>query len=179
MSDHVPPPPQKPGEDPVRAHVFDGIAEYDRRLPNWWLITLYASIAFSIGYWTYTQHFRRLDDGKRVDVAVRELRAAKLAAAGAFDDPSLWSMSRTPSVVAAGEATYKTTCLACHGDKLQGGIGFNLADATWVHGGQPTEIMKTVTEGVTTKGMAAWGPVLGPKKTAEVVAFILSKHAAP
>jgi len=27
--------------------------------------------------------------------------------------------------------------------------------------------------------MPAWGPVLGPKKTAEVVAFILSKHAAP
>ena len=48
MSDHAPQPPRKPGEEPVRAHVFDGIAEYDRRLPNWWLITLYATIAFSI-----------------------------------------------------------------------------------------------------------------------------------
>lgn len=179
MSDHAPQPPQKPGEDPIRPHVFDGIAEYDKRLPNWWLLTLYASIAFAIGYWMYTQHFRRLDDGKRVDVAVQELKAAKLAAAGAFDDGALWAMSRSASVIAAGEATYKTTCLSCHGDKLQGGIGFNLADATWVHGGRPTEIMKTVNEGVLVKGMPSWGPVLGPKKTAEVVAFILSKHAAP
>jgi cytochrome c oxidase cbb3-type subunit 3 len=174
---HVP--PQKPGEDPIRPHVFDGIAEYDKRLPNWWLVTLYASIAFAIGYWMYTQHFRRTSDGAHVDATVRELRAAKLAAAGAFDNEALWAMSKSASVLAAGEATYRTTCLSCHGDKLQGGIGFNLADATWVHGGQPTDIMKTISEGVLVKGMPAWGPVLGPKKTAEVVAFILSKHPAP
>ncbi len=179
MSDHASQPPKKPGEDPIRAHVFDGIAEYDRRLPNWWLVTLYASIVFAIVYWMYTQHFRHEDDGERVAGQVQELRAAKIAAAGAFDDDALWSMSRTSSVIAAGEATYKTTCLSCHGDKLQGGIGFNLADATWVHGGKPTEVMKTVTDGVLVKGMPAWGPVLGPKKTAEVVAFILSKHPAP
>ena len=179
MSDHAPQPPKKPGDDPVRAHVFDGIAEYDRRLPNWWLVTLYASIVFAIGYWMLTQHFRREDAGRQVTAAVQEIRATKAAAAGAYDDVSLWDMSRTPAIVAAGEATYKTTCLACHGDKLQGGIGFNLSDATWVHGGKPTDIMKTVTEGVPTKGMAAWGPVLGPKKTAEVVTFILSKHTAP
>ena len=180
MSDHAPQPPP-PGEDPIRPHVFDGIQEYDKRLPNWWLLTLYASIVFAIGYWMVTQHFRRPDDGdgRRVALAVQELRAAKLAAAGAFDDASLWSMSRTPSVVAAGEATYKTTCLSCHGDRLQGGIGFNLSDETWVHGGKPTEIMKTVTEGVAAKGMPTWGPVLGPKKTAEVVAFVLSKHPEP
>jgi cytochrome c oxidase cbb3-type subunit 3 len=39
--------------------------------------------------------------------------------------------------------------------------------------------MKTVSDGVLVKGMPPWGPVLGPKKTAEVVAFILSKHPAP
>jgi cytochrome c oxidase cbb3-type subunit 3 len=171
--------PPEPGEDPIRPHVFDGIAEYDKRLPNWWLITLYVSIFFAIGYWMWSQHFRRDTDGQRVEITVQELRAAKLAAAGAFDDAALWAMSRTPSVIAAGEATYKATCLACHGDQLQGGIGFNLADATWVHGGEPMDIMKTVSEGITGTGMAAWGASLGPKKTAEVVAFILSKHAAP
>ena len=179
MSDHVPQPPQKPGEDPIRPHVFDGIQEYDKRLPNWWLMTLYASIAFAIVYWMMTQHFRHEDDGKRVAQTVQDMRAAKLAEAGAFDDATLWTMSRSDAIVAAGEASYKTTCLSCHGDKLQGGIGFNLADATWVHGGKPTEIMKTVSDGVLVKGMPPWGPVLGPKKTAEVVAFILSKHPAP
>lgn len=179
MSDHAPQPPQKPGEDALRPHSFDGIHEYDKRLPNWWLFTLYGTIAFSIVYWMMTQHFNRVDEGKRVAAQVQEMRAAKAAAAGTFDDSTLWTMSRSTEVVAAGEATYKTTCMSCHGDKLQGGIGVNLADSTWIHGGKPTEVVKTVTEGVLVKGMPAWGPVLGPKKTAEVVAFILSKHPAP
>ncbi len=179
MSDHAPKPPSAPGEDPVRPHVFDGIQEYDKRLPNWWLLTLYASIAFAVVYWMMTQHFRHESAGAKVAAQVQEIRAAKMASAGAFDDAGLWAMSRTESVVAAGAATYQTTCVSCHGDKLQGGIGFNLADNTWVHGSKPTEIMKTVNEGVLVKGMPAWGPVLGPKKVAEVVAFVLSKHSEP
>ena len=179
MSAHAPKPPQEPGEDPIRPHVFDGIAEYDKRLPNWWLMTLYGAIAFSIVYWMATEHFGRGSDGERVTAAIQEVRASQLAAAGNFDDAVLSEMSRNASVVAAGAAAYKTNCVACHGDQLQGGIGFNLVDATWVHGGKPTEIMKTVADGVLVKGMPAWGPVLGPGKTAEVVAFILSKQAAP
>ncbi|MBC8009084.1 MAG: c-type cytochrome [Burkholderiales bacterium] len=179
MSDHAPKPPQKPGEDPVREHVFDGIAEYDRRLPNWWLITLYASIAFAIVYWMATQHFGRTTDAERVTATMQEIRAAKLAAAGDYTDATLAEMSHNATVVAAGEAIYKANCVACHGANLQGGIGFNLADSTWVHGGKPTEVLKTVNEGVIAKGMISWNPVLGPKKTAEVVAFVLSKQAAP
>lgn len=179
MSDHSTKPATPPGETPIRAHVFDGIAEYDNKLPNWWLMTLYASIVFAIGYWMATQHFGRTTDGESVTATVQEIRAAKLAAAGNYDDAALSEMSRTASVVAAGAAIYKANCVACHGDSLQGGIGFNLVDATWVHGGKPAEIMHTVTEGVLVKGMPAWGPVLGPNKTAEVVAFILSKQPAP
>ncbi|MCX6938614.1 MAG: c-type cytochrome [Verrucomicrobia bacterium] len=176
MSDHAPKPPQEPGEDPIRHHVFDGIAEYDKRLPNWWLLTLYASIIFAIGYWMSTQHFRRPTDGARVTAAIQEIRAAKLAAAGNYDDAVLAEMSRNVGIVTAGAATFQSTCASCHGANLEGGIGFNLVDATWVHGGKPSEIMKIVTEGVLAKGMPTWGPVLGPKKIAEVVAFVLSKQ---
>src|SRR5690606_8466779 len=131
---------------------------------------------FAVVYWMATEHFGRKSDGEKVTASIQDIRAAKLAAAGSYDDAALWEMSRNPAIVSAGSSTFASTCVACHGANLEGGIGFNLADATWVHGDRPTEIMKVVSDGVTGTGMPPWGPMLGPKKTAEVVAFILSKH---
>jgi cytochrome c oxidase cbb3-type subunit 3 len=88
-------------------------------------------------------------------------------------------MSRNPVFVDAGRATFQSTCASCHHAALTGGIGPNLVDAEWIHGGTPADVLKTVTEGVLTKGMPGWGPMLGGKKVSEVVAFILSQHDAP
>src|SRR5829696_248017 len=45
--------PKQNQEDPVRPHSFDGIQEYDKRMPNWWLWTLYSAIAFALAYWAF------------------------------------------------------------------------------------------------------------------------------
>jgi cytochrome c oxidase cbb3-type subunit 3 len=173
-------PKPEPGEDPIRHHVFDGIAEYDRRLPNWWLMTLYAGIIFAILYWMATQHFARSNDETRLAAEMQRIEAEKIASsATALDDATLWKMSRNPVFVDAGRATFQSTCASCHNAALTGGIGPNLVDAAWIHGGAPGDVLKVVTEGVAAKGMPNWGPVLGGKKVSEVVAFILSKHAAP
>ncbi len=173
-------PAQEPGEDPIRAHVFDGIAEYDRRLPNWWLVTLYAGIVFAIIYWMSTQHFGRTTNESLVDAEMQRIEAEKLASSSSnLDEATLWKMSRNPVFVEAGRATFQSTCASCHNAALTGGIGPNLVDDGWIHGGRPIDVLKTVTEGVSVKGMPAWGPVLGGKKVSEVVAFVLSHHQAP
>lgn len=175
-SNHTP----EPGEDPIREHVFDGIAEYNRRLPNWWLMTLYGSIVFAILYWMATQHFGRETNESRLAVEMQRIEAERIASsATALDDATLWKMSRNPVFVDAGRATFQSTCASCHNAALTGGIGPNLIDTVWIHGGAPTEVLATVNNGVLAKGMPTWGPVLGGKKVSEVVAFILSHHPAP
>ena len=130
--------PQQPGEDPVRHHVFDGIAEYDRRLPNWWLLTFYGAIVFAIFYWLDTQIFARTTDEQELQKDLARIEAFRLADAGATrDDASLWKMSRNALFVQAGAATYKSSCASCHGEALAGGVGANLVDATWIHGSRP------------------------------------------
>jgi cytochrome c oxidase cbb3-type subunit 3 len=179
--------PNQPPEDSgitLRPHVYDGIQEYDQRLPNWWLYTLYGAIAFSIVFW-----FAHMIAGvlptneKLVATRMAEIAAVKLASSlDVTNDALFWDMSRNPVFVDAGKQTFTSLCVACHLASLKGkgenpaAVGPNLVDQAWVHGGTPKEIYATVSKGVLAKGMPAWEPVLGQKKSAEVVAYILSHH---
>jgi cytochrome c oxidase cbb3-type subunit 3 len=176
--------PPQPPEDPIREHVYDGIQEYDKRLPNWWLYTLYITIVFWVGYWAYYEWLRVGPSGTEVvDAAMAKIAAERLSVA-TIDDESLWQMSRNAGFVEAGQATFNTNCAACHLVSLRGksesaaAIGPDLTDTEWLHGGRPAQVHALVSDGVLTKGMPAWGPVLGAKKISEVTAYILSKHEA-
>src|SRR4051812_27461102 len=103
-----------PPEDPIRPHVFDGIAEYDKRLPNWWLYTLYATIVFWVGYWSYYEWLHASPSGPQVvDAAMAQIETSRLTVAK-LDDASLWKMSQNPAFVDAGKVTYNANCAACH-----------------------------------------------------------------
>jgi len=181
----APDPAAPPLDDDLRPHSFDGIQEYDKRMPNWWLMTFYGAIVFWIGYWFYHERAHLgLSDQARIEQQMSRIESAKLAAMAAnqLDDASLWQMSRNPVLVAAGKSTFDSTCASCHLPSLRGksesptAVGPDLTDRIWIHGGRPLDVVHTVTEGVLTKGMPGWGPVLGQKKIAEAVAYILSHH---
>ncbi|KXU36689.1 cytochrome C oxidase subunit III [Cephaloticoccus primus] len=169
----------------MREHTFDGIQEYDKRLPNWWLATFYGAIAFWIGYWFYVEQAQlALSPQAAIELEMSRIEAAKLASSASnLDDATLWQMSRNAVFVNAGRETFNSVCASCHLTSLkgvdEGGIGHNLVDDTWAHGGNPTDILAVINNGVLAKGMPAWGPVIGAKKTAEVIAYILSYHEAP
>lgn len=160
-------------------HEYDGIQEYDQRLPNWWLFTLYGAIVFSVFYWFY---FFQSDAGKSdieaLDEKLSYIEAKELEAMVAMlNDNSLWAMSENPEFITAGEKIYQSHCYTCHGRELEGGIGFNLVDDEWIHGNTPTEIFKNIADGIPNTGMAAGGGrPMSPKETAQSVAYILSFH---
>lgn len=164
-------------DEQIREHSFDGIQEYDKRLPNWWLMTLYGAIIYSFGYWI-VGHFNGAvtEPGPKLDRQLAEARAAAAKSAAELTDEKLWAMSRDAAVVAAGQQTFMTNCAACHRPDLMGQIGPNLADTAWLHGGKPMDAFKVINQGVLEKGMPAWASILGTQKVTEVTAFIYSHH---
>ena len=165
-------------DDTLRPHTFDGIQEYDKRLPRWWLLTLYGSIVFAVCYWAwYHAYSIGAPPAQALEKEMAENAALAAKKSGTIDDAMLYKMSRDPQVIAAGKATFDTLCVACHKPDLTGLIGPNLVDKEWIHGGKPMDALKTITEGNLLKGMPAWGPMLGKQKISEAVAYIFSHHS--
>ena len=181
---HTSPPPPEDNGIPLRAHSYDGIQEYDQRLPNWWLYTLYGAIVFWVAYWfVYMIAGLVPSDGARIDAELAKVAAVKMASSiDVTNDQLFWEMSRNPVFVDAGKQTFNSLCIPCHLPSMRGkseiptAVGPDLTDTAWLHGGTPKEVYTTVSKGVIPKGMLAWEPVLGQKKTAEVVAYVLSRH---
>jgi cytochrome c oxidase cbb3-type subunit 3 len=158
-------------------HVYDDdIVEEDGKLPLWWQLTLYGAIAFAFVYW-YGRRLRAIDSPAQVyasEVALQRAAEAERARSSPVSDDMLATLARDPSTVAQGKEVFATTCAPCHRADGGGNIGPNLTDAYWLHGGRPTNVYRTASEGVPAKGMPAWGPQLGDQRVQNVVAFVLS-----
>lgn len=162
-------------QDQVLDHDFDGIQEYDNRLPNWWLWILWGSIIFSLGYWLYFHTFGvGLSPQARYEAEMQAAAEAALARGGELDDEALIAMSKMPERVAEGGKLFATYCVACHSSRGEGLVGPNLTDAYWIHGNRPLDNYNVITNGVIEKGMAAWGQQLGPKRVQSLVAYVLT-----
>jgi cytochrome c oxidase cbb3-type subunit III len=169
-----------PQQEQLLDHNYDGIQEYDNPLPKWWVYIFYATILFSVLYWF---NVPGIGSGKgRIANYERELAQAKaqqeaLAAQNPVvqdTDETLMAAMHDPAVMALGKEVFTSTCFTCHRADGGGNIGPNLTDEYWIHGGRPTEILNTVTNGVVVKGMPAWGQTLPPAKVRAAAVYVLS-----
>lgn len=176
-------PSNNKNDDNLRPHVYDGIQEYDNRLPNWWLWTFYGAVIVSVIYWFSFYNAEVMKSDQQVIAEqMAAVEKARLEALGELNNEVLWQMSRNPGFISAGEAIYKEKCIACHGPDLKSGAGLagvDLVDAEWKWGNNPMSVYKVVTDGSPdkTKGMQSWINELGPQKVSQVVAFVLSHHS--
>ena len=163
--------------DTVLDHEYDGIQEFDNRLPNWWLWIMYGSMVFALVYWIvfHTLGVGTLP-GERFDQVMRKAQETELARAEAagIDNDFFLMMSKAPDKVAAGREVWVSHCVACHLDNGSGSVGPNLTDEYWIHGCEPMDMLKILNNGVTTKGMPAWQNQLGPSRVYAVLAYILT-----
>lgn len=172
--------PKQAGEENLRPHVYDGIREYDNRLPNWWLWTFYGAIIISVVYWfSWYNADIMTPDGKAVEQEMAKVEEARLASIGEISNDTLWQMANNPGFVESGKETYQSNCVACHGPNLEGGVGQNLVDDEWKWGNRPISVYSVVANGSPDKsaGMQAWVGELGPQRVSQVVAYVLSHHS--
>jgi cytochrome c oxidase cbb3-type subunit 3 len=163
--------------DRLREHEFDGIQEFDNRLPNWWLWTLYGAIVFAVGYWL-SFHTWKLTPLPHDAYAAEMAAAAEVQLARMADqeltNESLNLMAQVPARTEAGAKVFEQFCVQCHRTDASGDVGPNLTDRYWIHGSSPLEIHHTVTYGVPDKGMVSWLNQLGPSRIQDVVAYVLT-----
>jgi cytochrome c oxidase cbb3-type subunit 3 len=165
-------------KDLVMEHAYDGIQELDNPTPPWFMGLFYGSIGFGVIYLfifhvfnvgnlqtaEYTQEVAMADQQ-------REIYIKKVA--GSINENTV-AFVKDPKALNAGKALYLQSCVACHGQQGQGGVGPNLTDEYWLHGGSIKAVFHTITEGVPEKGMMSWKKQLNPLQVQQVASFILS-----
>jgi cytochrome c oxidase cbb3-type subunit 3 len=195
---------KKPETDAVTGvdttgHEWDGVKELNNPLPRWWLIMLWATVVWAIGYWIvmpawpgmtgYTKGVRGHSERANVEKALGALEAARaeqmtklLAISNVAEiekDPALFEYA-----MAAGKSIFGDNCATCHGAGGQGFPGYpNLNDDSWLWGGTYEDLQATIRYGIRSghanarvSVMQAFGRdgLLNPVQIDDVVEYVSS-----
>lgn len=168
--------PMEEEKDLMMDHDFDGINELDNPIPLWFNVLFYSTVIFGIGYLlVYHVFYLAPDQDQEYVIEMEQAEIVKQEyLANSTNQVDETSVVFDAALAPAGEAIYMANCVACHGGKGEGGIGPNLTDNYWIHGGDIKDIFYTVKYGVPEKGMVPWEQTLTPAQISEVSSFIVT-----
>ncbi|MEM8967064.1 MAG: cbb3-type cytochrome c oxidase N-terminal domain-containing protein [Bacteroidota bacterium] len=161
----------------LTTHEYDGIYELDNNLPPWWKAMFYVTIAFAVVYLLYF-HVLQLGSFQEEEYE-QEMAQAKieieayLATANTIDETNVTFISDEARISAA-QTAYVQKCSPCHGAAGEGGVGPNLTDDYWIHGGDVKDIFRIIKNGVPEKGMIPWKSQLTPVEMQDLASFIIT-----
>ena len=165
-------------EDVLMHHEYDGIRELNNVLPPWWLWLFYGTIIWGVVYLVNVHILGvmplQAEEYEQEMAQAKEDVAAYLAQFSNLVDESNVTVATDEATLASGESIYKQFCVACHGANGEGGVGPNMTDAYWIHGGGIKNVFKTIKYGVPQKGMISWQSQLKPSEMQAVASYILT-----
>lgn len=180
-------------------HEWDGIKEYNKPLPRWWLWTFYATIVWGVLYtiaypaWPlingatagvlgYSTRGEVVEDIARFEEANAGINAqlASVELTEIANDPELNQYAQN-----AGAAVFRAWCSQCHGSGAAGvqASGYpNLLDDDWLWGGDMESIAFTVRHGIRNEvdpdarysEMPVFGEILEDEEIDAVVEYVYS-----
>lgn len=170
--------PVEKEEDIMFEHSFDGIRELDNSLPPWWVAMFYISIVIGVAYFGY---YHVLGYGPssaeeyeaQMERAEEQVKAYLASQANLVDETNVEALAEEGQL-ALGKTIYDANCLACHGAFGEGGVGPNLTDQYWIHGGSIKDVFRTIKYGVPEKGMIAWQAQMRASEMQQVASYIMT-----
>jgi cytochrome c oxidase cbb3-type subunit III len=156
-------------------HNYDGIKELDNALPPWWK---YGFIVSIIAAFIYLMNFHVIGSGKSPDEEYQSEMARAQQQLAEYHEKNKDNIDENnvpmadAAGIANGKATFIQTCFPCHGKLGEGGVGPNLTDDYWLHGGKLNDIYHTITNGYPDKGMQSWKSQFTPKQISEIASYI-------
>jgi cytochrome c oxidase cbb3-type subunit 3 len=161
--------------DMLLDHDYDGIKELDNALPPWWkygfYITIFIAVLYLLKYEMWHTGPNPTEEYTSEMTTAKEEVDAYLASMKNNVDEKTVTISDAAGI-AAGQATFAKTCVACHGAKGEGGVGPNLTDDYWLHGGSVADLFKTIKYGYPDKGMQSWQSTFSPIQMQELASYI-------
>ncbi len=168
----------KPGHDyETTGHTWDGIEEYNKPLPKWWLYIFYACIVWGVGYtiaypaWPgiksatagvigFSTRGNLADDLAEHEAKLAPINARLVEAelTAISEDDELLNYAQN-----AGAAVFRSWCAQCHGSGAAGSsqagwaAGYpNLLDDDWLWGGTIEDIHTTISVGIRQESDEDW-----------------------
>ena len=158
-------------------HDYDGIKELDNALPPWWKYGFYITIVVAVFYLLKFEVWKTgQDQVQEYNTEMTEAKAqtdAYLAAMKENVDEKNVVMADAAGIT-AGKALFAKSCVACHMSNGEGGVGPNLTDDYWIHGGSINDVFKTIKYGYPDKGMQAWSSTYSPVQMQQIASYIKS-----
>lgn len=159
-----------PPQDPLLLdHDYDGIHELDNKLPRWWVWLFNLCIVFGVLYLAYYHVVAKGELAVQGQMRTEYLAEMKLGevlktqAMAEFENTmAAKAPSQDPQVLGHGKDLFLANCAPCH--RVDGGglVGPNLCDDYWIHGSNFVDNLKTIWNGVPSKGMVTWKGTLSP-----------------
>ncbi|MCJ8323782.1 MAG: cytochrome-c oxidase, cbb3-type subunit III [Rhizobiales bacterium] len=150
-------------EHSTTGHEWDGIKEFDKPIPRWWMWTYILSIVFAIGYMIaypaiplVNDYTKGLLNWSSRDAVEQQISEAKLAQSVYIDALNITALDDVAGneelmifAVEGGKSAYAVNCVQCHGSGAIGSKGYpNLNDDEWLWGGTLEEIYTTISHGI-------------------------------
>ncbi|MFY8091365.1 MAG: cbb3-type cytochrome c oxidase N-terminal domain-containing protein [Chitinophagaceae bacterium] len=161
-------------------HSYDGIRELDNKIPVWFSASFVICILFAVMYlWRF-----HISESAPLQIAEYQNEMAQAAiekeeylknAASNVDENTIVMLDI--AAIEAGKTLFSANCASCHGNNaasMPGGVGPNLTDAFWLHGGGLKDIFKTIKYGYPEKGMISWKDRFSAVQMAQLASYVKS-----